>query len=156
MTLIELILVMVIICVVLAMAAPSLGGFFGSRRTADAAAQALALARYARSQAATEGRAYRLNLGLDDGEYWLTREEAGGFARLKTEFGRTFTLPDGTVAAWRKQPGDPLRAYIEFLPDGRTDPAALRLTGRRGETFDIVCRTPAERFRILTPKEVEQ
>ena len=147
---------MVIICVVLAMAAPSLGGFFGSRRTADAAAQVLALARYARSQAATEGRTYRLNLKLDDGEYWLTRQETGPFARLKTEFGRTFTLPDGTVATWRKQPGDPPRDSIEFLPDGRTEPAALRLTGRRGETFDIVCQAPAERFRVLTPKEVEE
>ena len=147
---------MVIICVVLAMAAPSLGGFFGSRRTADAAARILALARYARSHAATEGVTYRLNLDFGEGEYWLTREETAAFTRLKTEFGRTFALPDKTEATWRERPGDPARDYIEFLPDGRTDPASLRLTGSKGEVFEIVCRAPAERFRILTPREVEE
>ena len=146
---------MVIICAVLAMAAPSLGGFFGSRRTADSAARIVALAGYARTQAATEGRAYRLNVSLTDGEYWLTRQENGPFVRLGIEFGRTFSLPDGTVASWEAQPGDPPRDYIEFLPDGRTDTSTLRLTGRRGEVFDVVCLSPAERFHVVSPSERE-
>jgi Tfp pilus assembly protein FimT len=55
MTLLELILVMVILSTVLAMAAPSLRGFFASRRTQDTAAQILALTQLARSQAICEG-----------------------------------------------------------------------------------------------------
>ena len=54
-TLLELILVMVILSTVLAMAAPSLSGFFGSRQTHDTAAQILALTQLARSQAISEG-----------------------------------------------------------------------------------------------------
>ena len=65
-TLLELVLVMVIICTILAMAAPSLRGFFTSRETSDAAAQIVALTHLARSQAITEGRVYRLNLDVPD------------------------------------------------------------------------------------------
>ena len=55
MTLLELILVMLILSTVLAMAAPSLRGFFTSRRIDDAAAQILALTQFARSQADQRG-----------------------------------------------------------------------------------------------------
>lgn len=152
-TLIELILVMVIICTVLAMAAPSLGGFFGSRRTADAAAQIVALAHYARTQAATEGRVFRLNVDPAEGTYSLTHESGGVFVKLGNEFGRTFSLPDGTRAAWEARPGDPPRDYVAFWPEGRTEASTLRLTGRRGEVFDVVCRSPAERFHVVSPSE---
>ena len=155
MTLLELVLVMVIICTVLAMAAPSLRGFFGSRRTADAAAQIVALTQYARAQAAAEGTVYRLNVDPREGTYWLTRAEAGAFAELESEFGRTFSLPDGTVAAWDDQPGDPPRDYIVFHPDGRAEAMSLTLTGRRGEVFEVVCLSPAERVRVVTPMEAE-
>lgn len=156
MTLLELVLVMVIITTVLAMAAPSLSGFFGSRRTADAAAQIVALTQYARTQAATEGTVHRLNLDLAESTYWLTRAERGTFVELRTEFGRVFELPDATVAAWDAQPGDPPRDYIEFYPDGRAEAASLRLTGRLGEKFTVVCQSPAERFRVVTPVQDEE
>jgi Tfp pilus assembly protein FimT len=153
MTLLELVLVMVIICTVLGMAAPSLRGFFASRRTADAAAQIVALTRFARTQAGTEGTVYRLNFDTSEGTYWLTRAEFGAFKELSAEFGRTFSLPGGTVAAWDEPPGEPPRDYIEFHPDGRTEAASLRLTGRRGEVFEVVCLSPAERFRVVAPSE---
>ena len=91
---------MVIICTVLAMAAPSLGGFFGSRQTADAAAQIVALTQLARSQAVAEGRIYRLNLDVEGGTYWLTVQQGGTFERLGSEFGRIFSLPQGTLVSW--------------------------------------------------------
>lgn len=153
MTLLELILVMAIIGTVLGLAAPSLGGFFGSRRTADAAARVLALAQYARAQAAAEATPYRLRIDTARGEYWLERREGGAFARLGTEFGRTFTLPDGTRARWIERPGGSSREYIAFMPDGRTEAARLRLVGRHRETYDIVCASPAERFRVIAPSE---
>ena len=147
---------MVIICTVLAMAAPSLRGFFGSRRTADAAAQIVALTQLARTQAATEGTVYRLNLDPSKGTYWLTRAEQGSFEELRSEFGRVFSLPEGTVLEWEAQPGDPPRDHIEFHPNGRTEAAALTLTGRRGEVFWVICQSPAERFRVVAPSEEDE
>ena len=150
-TLLELILVMAIIVATLGLAAPSLGGFFGSRRTADAAARVLALANYARAQAAAEATPYRLHMDTLRGEYWLERRDGGAFARLETEFGRTFRLPDGTRANWVVRPAASSREYIEFMPDGRTEAARLRLTGRHQETFDVACASPTERFRVVEP-----
>ena len=77
-TLLELILVMVILSTVLAMAAPSLRGFFASRKTHDTAAQILALTQFARSQAISEGIVYRLNFDTRQRTYWLTAQQAGG------------------------------------------------------------------------------
>lgn len=155
-TLLELVLVMVIICAVLSLAAPSLSGFFGSRRTADSAARILALAQYARAQSAADAAVYRLHVDADEAMYWIERSEYGEFVRLNTEFGREFALPEGTTAIWDEQPGDPPRQYIEFQPDGRTEAASLRLTGRRAEVFDVVCHSATERFRCIAPLESER
>ena len=95
---------MVIICTVLAMAAPSLRGFFASRRTADAAAQIVALTRLARSRAVAEGRIYRLNLDVAGETYWLTVQQGGVFNNLRSEFGRFFSLPEGTLVSWELAP----------------------------------------------------
>lgn len=96
-TLIELILVMMLICTVLGMAAPSLRGFFQSHQATDAAGQIVALAQYARTQAASEGRTYRLNFDTQGGQYWLTAQDGASFAVLGREFGRTFALPEGVT-----------------------------------------------------------
>ena len=151
-TLLELVLVMVIICTVLAMASLSLRGFFASRRTADAAAQIVALSQFARGRAATDGSIYRVNLDVEEGKYWLTAQKTGAFENITSEFGRVFLLPDGTAAEWVT----PLDAdWIAFYPDGRGEVAHIRLTGRQGETADIVCASPAERFRVISLSEGE-
>ncbi len=147
-TLLELVLVMVIICTVLAMASVSLRGFFGSRRTADAAGQILTLTQFARSRAVAEGRAYRLHVDADAGRYWLTAPEDGVHDALRCEFGRVFRLPEGTTAAWIDSPQTALCGWIAFYPDGRADAAHLRLAGRRGETADILCASAAQPYRI--------
>ncbi len=152
-TLLELVLVMVIICTVLAMAAPSLRGFFASRQTADAAAQLVALTRLARSQAVAEGRVYRLNLDQQAGSYWLTVQEGGAFRNLRSEFGRVFSLPDGTLASWRAPAEAVSQGYIQFYPSGITEPATVRLTGRRGKVIEITCLSPTELFRVVMPGE---
>ena len=151
-TLLELVLVMVIICTVLAMASPSLRGFFASRRTADAAAQIVALTQFARGHAATDGNTYRMNLDVEEGKYWLTVQKTGAFETIASEFGREFLLPDGTTAKWLT-PSD--AEWIAFYPDGRGEAAHIRLTGRQGETTDIVCASPAERFRVINLSEGE-
>src|SRR5271169_2313596 len=58
-TLIELLMVMVIIAILTALVAPKLAGFATGRGASYAATQIVALARYGRAQAISEGRPYR-------------------------------------------------------------------------------------------------
>jgi prepilin-type N-terminal cleavage/methylation domain-containing protein len=157
-TLLELILVLVIISVLLGMAAPSLRGFFASRKAHDAAAGILSLIRYARSQAITEGRNYRLNLDPDDGVYWLTVNEAGGYAMLNTAIGRKYLLPEYTTMEVQmddddSKDDDASHEYIEFYPKGRADVCTIRIFDQSGDEVDVYTETPAERYRVVIPGE---
>jgi len=147
-TLLELVLVMVIICTALGMAAPSLRGFFTSRQTTDAAAQIVALAQYARTSAIAQGRTFRLNVDTRQGAYWLTAQTGGAFQPLASDFGRVFRLPEGTAAVWETPEDAEARGWIVFHPDGRTEAAAIRLVGRQGSSSRVICPSPAERFRV--------
>jgi prepilin-type N-terminal cleavage/methylation domain-containing protein len=152
-TLLELVLVMVVICTVLAMAAPSLRGFFASRGTNDAATQIVALTQLARSQAITEGRVYRLNMDVQEGTYWLTVQEGGAFKNIYSEFGRVFSLPRGTVAEWESPSEDVSPNRINFYPDGRTEASAIRLIGLHGDVVEVICLSPTELFQVSVPEE---
>ena len=152
-TLLELIIVMLIVCTVLAMAAPSLRGFFASRRTADAVDQILALTMYARTQAVSDGRVYRLNFDLDAGTYWLTAQAEGGFQGLGSEFGRTFSFPQETRADWEDSSDASANGYIQFYPSGRVDPCTIQLENPQGRIFRISCLSPTEAFTVTELKE---
>jgi len=174
-TLLELILVLLLLSVVLASAAPSLRVFSASRRVAEAAAQIVALAQYARTQAIAEGRVYRLNLDLEGGRYWVTAQTGGAFLTLENEFGRVFALPEGTRIVWVEPPPTPAlaatpglqlpwqaatatslpatRDHLTFFPDGRAETARLRIYDRRDNVLDIACATPADRFRVVSAGE---
>ena len=154
-TLLELVLVMVIFATVMAMAAPSLRGFFASRQTEDAAASIVALTQFARSQAAVEGRPYRLNFDRDELSYWLTAQSQGAFRTLGSEFGREFLLPEGTVLTLSVEGTTPDRTYVGFFPNGRAEVATIELTGRHGESVEIASLSPAEPYRIATNTEGE-
>lgn len=153
-TLLELIMVMVIISTLLAIASPSLKGFFSSRRIHDAASNILSLLKLARSQAITEGRSYRLNLDVEKGSYWLTAVEGGVFNELKTEFGSTFILPDDTSIEFEKENSDDsVEKYIQFYPEGRAQPGLIKLTDRHGDVVEIMSSSPLERYRVIIPEE---
>src|SRR3954469_22536616 len=74
-TLLELILVMTILTLVVTLLAPSLRGFGIGRANHNAATMVVSLAKYARTQAASEGRTYRLNLDPQSRAFWLTAED---------------------------------------------------------------------------------
>jgi len=148
-TLLELILVMVILSTVLAMAAPSLRGFFGSRKTHDTATQILALTQYARSQAISEGIIYRLNFDTAERTYWLTAQKSGTFEMLGTEFGQIFTLPSDIVLELKgaEEKGDEI--FLIFTPQGTVTAGTIRLIDRRGLTLEVTCPTVTESFYII-------
>jgi prepilin-type N-terminal cleavage/methylation domain-containing protein len=148
-TLLELILVMIILSTVLAMAAPSLRGFFGSRKTHDEAAQILALTQFARSQAISEGVIYRLNFDTQQRTYWLTAQQSGAFEQLKIEFGQIFTLPNDILAELDDVEREDNELFLEFTPQGTVTAGTIRLIDRRGLVLEVTCPTVTESFFIV-------
>ncbi len=152
-TLLELILVMLILSTVLAMAAPSLRGFFGSRQAQDTAAQILALTQFARSQAISEGVIYRLNFDTRDRVYWLTAWKSGAFEELETEFGQVFTLPKDMAMELEDVDEEEGDVYVEFTPQGTVTAATIRLIDRRGRALEVSCPSITESFSIVESEE---
>ena len=123
-TLIELILILLIVAVMVSIIAPSLRGFGIGRRSAEVAQQLVGLANYSRSQSASEGRRYRLNFDANRRIFGLTVEEEGVFGPPPSEYGAEFSLPDGMGIRYDVPTRDD-GTYIEFRPDGRTEPAHI-------------------------------
>lgn len=153
-TLLELILVMVILSTVLAMAAPSLRGFFSSRKTHDTAAQILALTQFARSQAISEGIIYRLNFDTQERTYWLTAQQLGAFEKLKTEFGQVFTLPNDIVMELEGVEEEDDEMFLAFTPQGTVTAGTVRLIDRRGLALEVTCPTVTESFSIVECEQI--
>jgi Tfp pilus assembly protein FimT len=152
MTLLELILVLVIMSTVLALAAPSLRGFFTSRRTNDTAAQILAMTQLARSQAISEGIIYRLNFDTRDRTYWLTAQQAGVFEQPMTNLGQVFEIPkDITVELVGLEQKDN-EMFFAFTPHGTVTPGTIRLIDRRGLAIELTCPSATESFSIEQDK----
>jgi prepilin-type N-terminal cleavage/methylation domain-containing protein len=152
-TLLELILVMVILSTVLAMAAPSLRGFFASRQSHDAAAQILALTQLAHSQAISEGIVYRLNFDTRKRTYWLTARRAGVFEKLETGFGQIVTLPKDMVLELEELEQDDEDTFLAFTPQGTVTAGTVRLIDRRGRAMEVTCPTVTESFSIVECEE---
>ncbi len=152
-TLLELILVMVILSTVLAMAGPSLRGFFTSRKTHDTASRILSLTQYARSQAITEGIIYRLNFDTLENTYWLTSQQEGTFEELGVEFGRIFTLPKDVVMELEDLDKEDNEVFLKFTPQGIVTAGTIRLIDRSGRALEITCPTVTESFYIVQSKQ---
>ena len=152
-TLLELVMVLVLISTVLAMAAPSLRGFVKGRQIAEAVAQVLSLTHLARSQAASQGCVYRLNIDAEAKAYWLTMQRAGTFVELDSEHGRRFHLPEEVSVTLEFSVTNALTTYIQFYPDGRSDQVTIKLTGRGKKVFEVTCPSAAERFCVISPSE---
>jgi Tfp pilus assembly protein FimT len=105
-TLLELILVMLVITIAVGIIAPLLVNFAQGRKTSNAAVMILALARYARTQAAEEGAIYRMN--FDGNKIYLSTDggsEGAGFQRVAaSDFGNDYTLPDGVQIQYTVNP----------------------------------------------------
>jgi prepilin-type N-terminal cleavage/methylation domain-containing protein len=154
-SLLELILAMLIMATLLAVVAPNLRGFTASRQTQNTAAAMVALTRWARLQAAAEGRPYRLNVDIDTGEYWLTAQDGANFEELGTSLGQRFLVPDGVTLEWKDSPIAEDEGYLSFDPGGHAEPATLRLTGKLGTIMDVTCPAPTEPFRVEARPEEE-
>lgn len=190
-TLIELILVMVIMATAAALIIPSLRGFTIARTTDNATTLILSLAEYARTQAASEGRNYRLNFDTQTETVWLTTLDNGAYTGPTNDYDEHFALPKGMtmsvniipqpstllVVPFGVQPltvvptppfGQPIApansmvqlphttgSYIDFLPNGRTDPALITLTDQLGKQVSLGNQTTTEAIHVLSKGEMQ-
>ena len=154
-TLLELVVVMLILTVMLAMVAPSLSGFGRGRQAEQAAANILALARWAREQAISDGRVYRLNFSPQDQTYWVTAAAGGGYETLAVDFGRPFTLPDGVTATF-ESPSEGSNAVVEFMPTGRTQAVRIHVLTVDGRQFDLGNMSATEPLKVLSPEDQQE
>jgi type II secretion system protein H len=154
-TLIELIMVMIIVAIMAAALVPNFRGFMIGREDNDAARQILSLTGYARTQAISEGRIYRLNLDPSVNAYWLTAQNGGQYQAPTNDYGQRFTLPSGVTLQTnvaQQQNGD---QYVAFMPGGLIQPApvTITLTDPLGKTLTVACASESEFFRILPAGE---
>ena len=169
-TMLELTLVLAILALILAVAAPRFRGFAASREVHDTAASIVTLIKWARMQAIDEGRLYRLYVDMDLGEYWVAGQRGSSFMDLGVSMGQRFFIPDGVIMQWQNtqrvqqsqrnaqrnaQRNTPQNSYIEFDPSGRAEVATLRLIGRLGTVLDVTCRSPREPYRVVPRPEEE-
>ena len=146
-------MVMLILSMLLAMVAPSLSGFGAGRDAEYAGAQLMTLSRWAREQAISEGRVYRLNFEPSSQSYWVTAQVGGVFENVNDEFGRVFALPDGVIMSF-DAPQEAGAHVVDFFPTGRGQPVRIQVTSRDGHMTFIGNRTATEMLRVLTAEEV--
>jgi type II secretion system protein H len=151
-TLIELLLVMALIAIVVALVAPQFRGFTIGQRMKNTATTLLAMTRYARTQAVTQGVTYRLNYDDKASSFWISYENGSTTATAGNDFGQPFTMADG-IRVETDIPSQSQGQYIEFRPTGRTDPAKIKLTDKLGSSIDLECSSATEMFRIVNPEE---
>jgi type II secretion system protein H len=150
-TLLELVLVMVIACVLLAMIAPSFTNWSRGSQLRDAADNFVAITRYARDRAVTDRAICRLNIDPQAGTYALTMQTDNGdnFAPIQSSWGRHFELDKQMTMQLLGTDGNtPAQQYIDFYPTGRVTPMQLRITDARRETITIECPSPAEGYVV--------
>ena len=77
----------------------------------------------------------------------------GLFVSPGSEFGRAFVAPDGVTIDWNVAPQEDGQ-YVSFWPSGRTDSAAIRVTGPNGEVTQVACLSATETFHVLNQQEL--
>lgn len=147
-TLLELVLVLLVICIVMGTAAPSLRGWGRGTALRDSADQFVAVTRLARTQAISTCQVFRLQVNSAQRRYWLSTQIGEQTEPFKSTLGTYFVLPDDygirLVNTVQSQ-----ESYIEFQPTGRVQPARVRITSDRAEDIDIECTAPAESFEVV-------
>ena len=152
-TLIELVMVMLVLAVCAAIAAPHLSGFVKGRGLPNAATDLVTTARWCRVQALSDGVEYRLNIDRMGGKWWVTKadDSAANFTNTTQELGQERTVPDGVriadmqIQTLQAQGDVP---YISFRAGGRTDVARITLAND-STSIVVACDTPLGSFHIV-------
>jgi len=154
-TLLELIFVLIVLAVLAATIAPSLRGFAVGRAKNDMASTIVSLANYARTQAISEGRTYRLNIDPHKRVVWLTVQDGPLFSPPPGDFGTQFPASSSVVRMETDLPAQPDGQYVTFSVGGRTTPPVqIWLTDELGQRAEVALQSETELFRILPREEM--
>jgi type II secretion system protein H len=150
-TLIELMLVMTMLLIVLAVAFPSLRGFFRGRNLDSEARRVLALTRYGQSRAVAEGvpmvlwiDAKQRTFGLQAAAGYFDRDDRAVEFALDEDLRLEATLPMVTYTTGQWNEPAPVAGslpMIRFLPDGfisESSPEQIVLTERDNHAIAVV------------------
>lgn len=160
-TLVELIVVMFVLVVMMAVAAPSFSRMHQSSSLRACARTMVATFRYARGLAVTRQTEVRLIFSDDSRSYQImTRrptETEEMFVPERTEIGRQHKLPVGINAAMTKGASMEDEKLLAFHPNGSTDEAVLTLTNRSGQTMYVTLFPATGRAAVETnPDKISQ
>jgi len=144
-TLLELVLVLLILTIAMAIASPSLRNFWKGNRVKDAGEQLAYITRLARTQAISDGAVYRLNIDSNGTGYALYVQQAEGFVLIPSN---NFLLPEEAHVEVTKADGS-TADHIDFFPNGRTEPASIRLSAAGQNDIVLVCPSPTETFSLV-------
>jgi type II secretion system protein H len=153
-TLIELVLILAVIAICAAIAAPDLRGFAKGRMLPNTATALATTARWCRVQALSEGVEYRLNLDVPTGKWWVTKADDTGanFTTVPDDFGREFTIPEGiviqSIAFKTEVETSDQGAFISFRPGGQTDPATITLASANN-SVQVACEAPLGSYHVV-------
>jgi Tfp pilus assembly protein FimT len=144
-TLLELILVMLLISIALAEAAPQLRGFLIGSGLKNATTDLVSATQWARTRAISDGKTYRLL--VDRNGYQIEYQNQQTFVAASSAMGRRFDLPSDILLELKRQdnaPGD----HIDFYGDGTTEAGVFTLTQNANDSARIVCLSPSERYHV--------
>jgi type II secretion system protein H len=139
-TLLELILVMAILAIVLALAAPKLTGFREGGKLRNSADEFVAATRFARTHAVSSGNVCVITLDKQNGAFVVQDQNGQNYVNVDGEFGQPISILEGG------QIDGPDR--IAFYPTGRVQTGQVRITASSGESVTIACGAPSEEFAI--------
>lgn len=147
-TLVELVLVMGLLALLMAVAAPDLRGWSRNGKLRDATDQMMASIRYARGQAIHDAVTYRLSVDPTGTLVQVQRQEGGLFVAIDDTYAGPIIMPDGFVVEIDRLDGG-LSAVVDFFPDGRTTPARIVLTAPWGRQVVMAAPTAAQPFELV-------
>jgi type II secretion system protein H len=149
-TLVELIIVMALMAIVMAIAAPSLARSMKERNLPDEAARILAASEYARSEAASQG--VPMVVWIDSAAHRLGIEPKEGFDGEPSRT-REFTWNDDIqIETEQKASSGKQATVMEFTPDGSladSSAESVKLTDRFGNTMSLVRTSDRWSYEIV-------
>ena len=145
-TLIELVLVLAVLAVVFAMAAPAVSGFGRGQALDREADRLLAAGAWARAQAAASAVVHRLAVEPDGRSYRVAARSPDGETPTAAPWGTAHVLPAGMNLTCARADGAAV-AGIDFYPNGRITPAALTLADGRGRSVTVEAIGAADPLR---------
>lgn len=151
-TLIELVLVILIIGLLLAVVAPSLGGLLRSQKLDSAARTVAGMLKQARVHAATEAKPYRLVIDTEDNTCWLEVLTVTGFERPESSLGQIVELGDELIIELEGGTTEDNLLTVRVEPDGMGELAQVTLRRSQDDKqLAVYCKTPTEPYIIGSP-----